>query len=242
MKNIAPALALVVLFAAPAQAQNEDAVAAAVEEAVEAIDAAEKGFEQQDGIEIVPMPPRTPETGEPYPVRPQLRRYGLIKTADYPVAAWRNDQEGSVGYAIEVSAEGKALSCKVTQTSSYPLLDGATCSLMMERAEFTAANDGKGQSVAGTYEGTQRWRKREPEFPGTFAVEAHYTLDENGEVQNCEIVEISGDLSERMRGGLDRQPCPNSRQGIPHRDVDGNPVAKDVVVRFQVTVSDPADE
>ena len=149
-------------------------------------------------------------------------------------------QEGSVGYSRYIAADGTPQACEVTQSSGFELLDDATCKLLMERSDFAPATDAEGNPVASEFPGQYRWSKREPEFASTMTVDVAFTVDKDGRISDCEQIEISGSISERMQRQVDREPCPgaNGSEEAPFRDKNGVPVRKRVNLLLQLEVED----
>ncbi|MDJ0642932.1 MAG: energy transducer TonB [Erythrobacter sp.] len=171
--------------------------------------------------------------------------YGSVRptAADYPVDAWQADLEGRVEYRLAVNADGKPTSCEVLQSSGHMSLDEASCAIVMERGQFNPARDEDGEATDGTYEDVHIWRKREPEFPGTFNIHVAFTVDATGKSSDCEVIDISGEVSEQMRRTFEREPCPgmNRPARAPYRDEDGNPIARRVELVLSVTVDGPPE-
>lgn len=161
--------------------------------------------------------------------------------ADYPVESWVADETGETSFTLFVDASGAVTDCTITSSSGSQALDDKICEIAVERAEFDPATDAEGNPVAGQFETSHRWDKREPEFPGSAAIHVEFTLTEEGKVENCNIVKMDGMLSERTRRSIEREPCPGSRRGVRalYRDEQGNPVAKDVSLKVEVMVTDP---
>lgn len=162
---------------------------------------------------------------------------------DYPLDAWRADEEGRVEYKLTVDPEGSPTSCNIVVSSGSAALDKASCAVVMERAKFDPARDEAGDPIEGVYEDAHYWRKREPEFPGTMKVHVAFTVDETGQSSDCEVIEVSGSISEQMRKSFEREPCPgiNRPARAIYRDDAGNPVARRVELVFDVKVEDPAE-
>lgn len=235
MRKIVSTLALsAACIAAPSYAQSE-AAAEAAEDAVEAVvEAAEAAATQ----------------GAARYRGPRLRNYQFIKPADYPVVAWQSNEMGVVRYSVDVSAEGKPLSCKTVEDEELqrlPVLEPATCKLVMERAEFRPAKSKDGEDVAGTYEGRHNWRKREPELPQMSLI-YQYTHGADGVSSDCEFLKMEN-LPKKMREDIERDKArgklcsgPASNRGIPYRDENGVPIAKRVTVTMDVVLEEPAPE
>jgi TonB family protein len=98
--------------------------------------------------------PSRAERGDPLIVFPP----GNISNDDYPIEALRGGESGSVGYDIDVTAIGRPVACRIGRSSGSTALDSTTCSLLVRRAIFLPAVDGKGRPVAGTYRGWLTWR------------------------------------------------------------------------------------
>ena len=99
--------------------------------------------------------------------------------------------------------------------------------------------------VAGQVARSFGWRKREPEMP-SMSIVVQYTQDERGDTANCKVIKLEGDLPERMRRDFEHnmengKGCPIGRggRGVPYRDENGVPVARQVTVTFDVKVEEP---
>ncbi|HEX8364475.1 MAG TPA: TonB family protein [Allosphingosinicella sp.] len=88
----------------------------------------------------------------------QFHYPGWFTNDDYPLEAIRLRQGGIVEYSVQVSAEGRPTSCSVVVSSNSPALDLRTCEIVMRRAIFIPASDGRGGRAAGTYLGRINWR------------------------------------------------------------------------------------
>ena len=69
----------------------------------------------------------------------------------------REGNQGRVGFALSLAADGRVAACRVTSSSGHPGLDEATCALVSRRARFTPATGPDGHPGAGSYSGTIRW-------------------------------------------------------------------------------------
>ncbi|MEP2736750.1 MAG: energy transducer TonB [Erythrobacter sp.] len=241
--------------AAPAFAQSEGAAEAAAEAVAEAVaQAAEDAVETveieavEDGTVHLPSAriaspsvaqrPRNPRN-------PRPKNYQFIRPADYPIAAWQEDETGIIHYSVEVSAEGKPKSCKIVKGAELARLAAATCPLVMERAEYRPARNKEGADIAGTYEGRYNWRKREPEMPQMTLV-FQYLHDEKGNSSDCKFLKMEN-LPEKMRMDIERdkergRSCSGGpaagQKGTPYRDENGVPIAKRVTVTFDVVLEE----
>lgn len=211
------ALGILALFPANAQSSEE----ALSETARDAMEAAETVAAAAGSADI--------EEGA---APPQLTEFDLLqnKPADYPAASWVNGEEGTAYYELAVAADGTVTDCTIIDSAGYAALDAKTCEIAMERAEFLPAQDESGMPIAGTHRDYQVWRKREPQFPGSATIHVQFTATAEGSIEDCEVIEIAGEIGERMRRTMEDEPCPgmNRNSQPPYRDEEGNPVARRV--------------
>lgn len=103
-----------------------------------------------------PAPPVTVSKASAVAARGDRNQW--ISTDDYPPSALRAGEEGVVGIALAVGADGRIQSCAVTASSGHAALDQATCRLYQRRARFAPARDDAGTPVAGMFKDRVRWR------------------------------------------------------------------------------------
>lgn len=82
----------------------------------------------------------------------------LISQEDYPAAALRNEEQGTVGFRLNVGNDGRVQSCSIVTSSGSASLDSATCRIMASRARFTPATNDKGEAVDGSVQSRIAWR------------------------------------------------------------------------------------
>ena len=87
----------------------------------------------------------------------QANLASYIADNDYPEAALRRNEQGTVGFELDVSPQGRVVQCRVIQSSGSPLIDAATCRVMVLRARFTPARDADGRAVPDTVTNHIRW-------------------------------------------------------------------------------------
>ncbi|HEX2764443.1 MAG TPA: energy transducer TonB [Allosphingosinicella sp.] len=78
--------------------------------------------------------------------------------ATYPKESLARGEQGVVRYKVKLDRRGRARECEVTESSGFPRLDQATCSLLMERARFSPSKDRRGRGRGSVYEGKITWR------------------------------------------------------------------------------------
>lgn len=67
---------------------------------------------------------------------------GWITSDDYPMAALRNNEEGTVTITWVVDGDGRVADCKTLRTSGHDSLDRAACDAITRRARYPAAPSG----------------------------------------------------------------------------------------------------
>ncbi len=59
--------------------------------------------------------------------------------------------------ALTISAEGRAVACRIYRSSGLPDTDAAACRLAMERLRFKPATNGAGEPVSATFYWQQKF-------------------------------------------------------------------------------------
>ena len=127
----------------------------------------------------------------------------LFSTADYPAAAVRRGDEGTVSFSIAINRDGRVTHCAVTTSSGSPSLDSATCGIITRRARFEPARDEAGRTVEDRSVGRVRWvLPQAPPLPyadGRMAM--IFTMDAAGAVTECrtEFEPLRSERGGRMR-------------------------------------------
>jgi protein TonB len=91
------------------------------------------------------------------PARAKANLTSLFSDQDYPAAALAAREQGDVGFALDVGADGRVTACAVTRSSGSSALDSATCRLIQSRARFTPARDARGATVPDKVRGRISW-------------------------------------------------------------------------------------
>jgi protein TonB len=91
-------------------------------------------------------------------MKPKGNPGGWVTESDYPSSARRAEEQGRVGFRLEIGPDGKPTSCAVTGSSGSGSLDSATCPLLMRRARFTPGKDDAGNPKGGVYSNSVRWQ------------------------------------------------------------------------------------
>lgn len=77
---------------------------------------------------------------------------------DYPEEAIRNNEQGTVGFRLDIGADGTPTHCTVISSSGSSSLDAATCRIMVERPRFQPARDRRGRPVPDQVTSRIRWK------------------------------------------------------------------------------------
>lgn len=81
-----------------------------------------------------------------------LTIFSVGTLSDYPSQAIREAREGTIAYSLDVSAQGKVISCSVKMSSGHADLDTEACAVLSRRSQFLPSKRG------GTYQGKFEWR------------------------------------------------------------------------------------
>ena len=76
---------------------------------------------------------------------------------DYPPAALRARQEGTVLFALDIDGRGCPAKCTITRSSGFAALDDATCPILMKRARFTATPGIAENAIVTTWRNRFQW-------------------------------------------------------------------------------------
>jgi TonB family protein len=87
-----------------------------------------------------------------------------ISDADYPAAAIRAGEQGTVRFRLWIGTNGLVSDCRIEASSGSAALDEATCRIMRARARFTPAHDANGNAVEDTISSRIRWVLPPPEI------------------------------------------------------------------------------
>ena len=105
-----------------------------------------------------PPPPPPPPRVAPKAAEPRGNPGTWATPNDYPSRALREEREGTTGFRVTVSADGRVESCSVTRSSGHSDLDDATCKNIQRRGRFRPATDGNGDAVSGSWSSQVRWQ------------------------------------------------------------------------------------
>lgn len=105
-------------------------------------------------------PPAAAPDPAPAPVVPPPSDwpFNRFTSDDYPSRAMRGEEEGQVGYHLEIGPSGRVTNCTIRRSSGSAALDQETCRIVRIRARFTPARDSEGNAVPDTRDGEVTWR------------------------------------------------------------------------------------
>ena len=163
---------------------------------------------------------------------------GWITTADYPAEARKAEQTGIAVANLTVAPTGRVTSCAIALSTGFPLLDSATCRLLLARGQFSPAADEAGNPTAGMWSQRARWA-----LPGVLPyparpqrLDVRITIEADGTQSHCEIIQTEGQLA-ADRAKLGPMPC-SGQKTKPYTDAAGKPVRKILIFSQSVTVAD----
>ena len=88
---------------------------------------------------------------------PKGRPGDWVTPNDYPSQDLREGNQGTVGFRLDISAQGRVTGCSITRSSGFSRIDAATCAKLSSRARFEPAVDETGTNVPGSFASTVRW-------------------------------------------------------------------------------------
>lgn len=171
---------------------------------------------------------------------PTIDPRGLVNLADYPIKAWNEKREGRVEARLYFSEDDRILRCAIMISSEHDDLDQATCARLDLVTRYVANAAQPRPDVAEFFDFAFDWEIKQPEFPDTIVVTSRLIMGKDGQEKECELLEMSGPVPERLRSDFERRACPRglTRAMAPYRDEAGNPIEKSVTLTYQVTVED----
>ncbi|MBV9842982.1 MAG: TonB family protein [Sphingomonadaceae bacterium] len=99
-----------------------------------------------------------PPTSLAAAARPRGDKTGWITSEDYPSAALRQGDEGTVTIRARIGTDGHVSDCAIAVSSGHASLDEATCRLYARRARFTPARDAGGAATESTTTDRIAWQ------------------------------------------------------------------------------------
>ena len=96
--------------------------------------------------------------GEPSPPVPIGTKAAWLADIEYPTAALRAEEQGTVRVRLSVDTGGRVSDCAVILSSGSNSLDAETCRVFSRRARYRPATDAGGRPVTGTNEQSISWR------------------------------------------------------------------------------------
>ena len=97
-----------------------------------------------------PPPPPPPPSQARAASRDNFQRWGAQFQNDYPTAALRREEEGTVRMRITVGANGRVSACSVVGSSGSSALDNAACRVMERYGRYNPALNAAGNEISST--------------------------------------------------------------------------------------------
>ena len=82
----------------------------------------------------------------------------LFTADDYPQAALRRNEQGTVAFKLFIDRRGRVERCDIEKSSGSAALDQATCTILQRRARFKPARGADDQRVTDVTAGRIRWQ------------------------------------------------------------------------------------
>ncbi|MBO9712860.1 energy transducer TonB [Sphingomonas sp.] len=163
-------------------------------------------------VRTAPMDQTAPQSPPPpnSRVSPRDAPQNWVTNDDYPAGAIRQYEQGSVGFRLDIEADGRVSRCTLTRSSGWPLLDVTTCALLRRRARFYPATDSQGAAIPSTWSSRFTWRMPDMAVSprASWAVVTSFLVDERGGISNCKVRRFGAVPSEPA------DPCELAR-GMP---------------------------
>ncbi|HEX8309597.1 MAG TPA: energy transducer TonB [Allosphingosinicella sp.] len=106
-----------------------------------------------------PAPERGLEPERPPALVPARSKFpNLFAELDYPPAAIRAGEEGTVEFGLRIGPNGRVERCDVLVSSGSAILDSETCRMIRMRARFVPALDSEGRTTWDSLRGRTVWR------------------------------------------------------------------------------------
>jgi protein TonB len=97
-------------------------------------------------------------TGGPLATSATLRSGAFHNERDYPGAARRAEEQGTVRVSYTIGLDGRVTNCTVTASSGSRSLDTTTCRILERRFRYSPARDSSGNPVSQTKSQSVSWQ------------------------------------------------------------------------------------
>ncbi|MPT47987.1 MAG: energy transducer TonB [Sphingobium sp.] len=108
-----------------------------------------------------PAPPAPPPPAPPkaaVKAQPRGNPASWVTSDDYPSRALREERSGTVGFRLDIGADGRVTNCSITSSSGHSDLDSEACRLLQRRARFKPATGTDGNAMTDSYSSRFVWR------------------------------------------------------------------------------------
>lgn len=186
----------------------------------------------------------------PKPIRPD----SWVRSSDYPKEALRNEQKGTVRFAMTIDADGAVARCDIVAPSAVAALDEKACSLMRRNGKFEPALDAAGQFIASEVTRYIAWDSKAStrlKYDALVAVKSLPSGRQSAEFTVRQIVSADNVVESCTSEGADDEPkllaqaCKIASQVLPRqtlRAADGSSVRGLRVSRFLLVVNETETE
>lgn len=105
----------------------------------------------------LPKDPFAADKPEPRQAVARGSKSSWITNDDYPPAALRAHEQGTVAMELTIDPTGRVEKCTVSSSSGSAILDAASCSLVQRRGRYTPATNSSGAPTQSMDKVTFRW-------------------------------------------------------------------------------------
>ncbi|SFN74825.1 energy transducer TonB [Sphingomonas sp. OK281] len=105
---------------------------------------------------VAPSPPAPPVVSKA--AGPKGDPAQWVSTDDYPPSSLRAEEEGTVGIAWDINAQGRVENCRVTSSSGSSALDRAACAAITRRGRYSPAMDTAGNPIRSSSSRRVTWK------------------------------------------------------------------------------------
>ncbi|RZL71046.1 MAG: energy transducer TonB [Sphingomonas sp.] len=105
---------------------------------------------------VAPSPPAPPVVSKA--AGPKGNPAEWVSTDDYPPSSLRAEEEGTVGIAWDINAQGRVENCRVTSSSGSSALDRAACAAITRRGRYSPAMDTAGNPIRSSSSRRVTWK------------------------------------------------------------------------------------
>jgi TonB family protein len=145
----------------------------------------------------------------------------------------REEQQGRTTFRVIVGRDGRVTYCEIRESSGWPALDQATCSIVTRRARFSPATDRRGEPIEASYSSAVRWQIPDDSV--------HLEIGQTGRTF---VVEADGAMADCRDWGVAQAApgyaaqCNGAEFFVSYRDKQGKLARRQVTITTETSVTD----